>query len=156
MKRFPLLVTWPLAMALAACAGSPRLGDGERLAQYRAQAGEPVPGMRLRGELVGWRAVGDNALVVWTRPREAWLLGLGGPCHDLAHATAISISSNTSRVQARLDSVQPLGPMVSQVGRVGCRIMEIRPLDAAYLEQADARAPGGSASPRPAPVAPGS
>lgn len=134
MKRLFLLAAAAL-LVLPACASSPRMSDAERLALHRAHAGEPVASAPVRGQLNGWTALGDSALVVWTRPREAWLLDLGGPCHDLEHATAISIDSRFSRIQARFDSITPLGSMVSEVGRMPCRIMEIRPLDTAALKQ---------------------
>lgn len=137
MKRKRTCVAALLATALlSACAGTPRMSDAERLQLHRSHAGEPVPGFHLPGQLNGWTALGDEALVVWTRPREAWLLELTGPCNDLRHATALSLTSTGSRVQARFDSVLPLGPMVGQVGRVPCRIETIRPLDTAALRQA--------------------
>ena len=76
------------------------------------------------------------AAIRWIKPREAWLLELAAPCNDLRHANAASLPSTGSRVQARFDSVLPLGPMVGQVGRVPCRIETIRPLDTAALRQA--------------------
>lgn len=136
MKRLFLLAAPTLALALGACASAPRMSDGERLALHRAHAGEPVASMPLRGQLHGWNPLGNSAVVVWTRPREAWLLELGGPCQDLDYATAIAVNSQFSRIQARFDSITPLGSMVSQVGRIPCRIMEIRPLDSAALKQA--------------------
>lgn len=136
MKRLFLLAAPALALALGACASAPRMSDSERLALHRAHAGEPVASMPLRGQLHGWNALGNSAVVVWTRPREAWLLDLGGPCQDLDYATAIAVNARFSRIQARVDSITPLGSMVGQVGRIPCRIMEIRPLDSAALEQA--------------------
>jgi hypothetical protein len=136
MKSLRVTVTAIIALALGACAGTPRMGDADRLELHRAHAGAPVSSFPLRGQLDGWTALGDQALVVWTRPREAWLLELAGPCQDLGYATAISLSSSGSRVHAKFDGVVPLGAMTSQVGRFPCRIHEIRPLDTKALKQA--------------------
>src|SRR5690606_18429953 len=136
MNRLFLTAMSALALVLCACASTSRMSDAERLALHRAHAGAPVASMPLRGQLDGWTSLGNGALVVWTRPREAWLLDLGGPCHDLEYATAIAVNSSFSRIQARFDSITPLGAMVGQVGRIPCRIMEIRPLDSAALKQA--------------------
>lgn len=137
MKRYlqPALLT--LAVCLAGCASSPRLSDPQRLALYVDHAGAPVSSMPLRGQLHGWTALGDEAVVLWTRPREAWLVDLVGRCQDLGYATAIAVNSNFSRLQAHSDSITPLGSMVSEVGRMPCRIRQIRPLDTATLKQAE-------------------
>ncbi len=134
MKKMLVLAA---VAALAGCASTPRMSDAERLALYQAHAGEPVRAFRLFGEPYGWSPLGNRAMVVWTRPNEAWLLDLVAPCPDLAYATALAISSFGARVQARSDSVTPLGSMVGQVGRVPCRIDSIRPVDAKALKQAE-------------------
>jgi hypothetical protein len=131
--RLPILLVLSL---LGACASTPKLGDAERLALHQAHAGAPVSSFRMFGQLDGWSPLGDDAMVVWTRPREAWLLDLVAPCPDLRYATALALTSFGNVVHARSDSVTPLGPMVGQVGRVPCRIAQIRPLDTAALKQA--------------------
>lgn len=136
MKWLPMPAMLAVAF-LAACASSPRLSDAEERALYRAHAGEPVSSFSLFGKPHGWTALGDDALVVWTRPRQAWLLDLSGSCQDLPYALSIMITSTGSRVQSKFDSVQPVGPMVSPVGRMPCRIHEIRPLDTTALRQAE-------------------
>lgn len=125
MKRMSLLLG--LILALSACATS-GLTDAERLAMYRANAGEPVRDFRFFGSLNGWTPLGDRALVVWTRPNQAYLLNLAGPCQDLSFAPAISLTNFAGQVSARFDDVIVRGGG-SRVGRIPCTIQEIRPVD---------------------------
>lgn len=144
-----MLVAAALAAALTGCSSTPKLTEAERLALYQAHAGAEVRSFRMWGRLDGWTPLGNRALVVWTRPQEAWLLDLMGPCQDLDYATAIALTSNTSQVYARFDSVMPLGSMVGQVGRIPCRIGSIRPLDTKALKQAREQLREAQATPRP-------
>ena len=123
-----------LAMLLSACSTT-RLSDVETLALYRAHAGAPVKDFQYFGRINGWTPLGDTALAVWTRPSQAYLLELFGPCQDLDFAPAISLSNFGSRVSARFDSVQVLGGGTGNF-RVPCRIETIRPLDVKALKQA--------------------
>ena len=125
-----------LALALVAplgCATSPKVSDAEKLALYREHAGEPVPHFRYFGSLNGWTPLGREALAVWTRPNEAFLLELSAPCPDLDFAPAISLSESLHQVSARFDRVTPLG---HNTMTIPCRIEQIRPLDAKALRQA--------------------
>ena len=63
-----------------ACATTGRLSSAEKLDLYRAHAGAPQSDMQFFGTLNGWTELGDSALAVWTRPSEAYLLELRGPC----------------------------------------------------------------------------
>ena len=137
MKR--LLAAVVLAMAvtvgLGACSSAPRATAAERLAFYEAHAGDPVRSFRMFGRLNGWTPLGNTAMVVWTRPNEAWLLNFAGPCQDLQFATSITISHFSNTVTARFDTVTPIGPGISNVGRIPCRIDTIRPIDTQALNQ---------------------
>lgn len=138
MKKMLSVVMLAMAMTvgLGACSSStPRATDAERLAFYEAHAGEPVRSFRLFGRLNGWTPLGNRALVVWTRPNEAWLLNFAGPCQDLQFATAITISNFSNTVTARFDTVTPHGPGMSAVARIPCRIDTIRPIDTGALNQ---------------------
>jgi len=126
-----------LAFALAACASGPRMDNAERLAMYRSHAGEPVGSIRHPGRFTGWSAVGSDALVLRTRPDEAFLLELATPCPDLPVALAIQVSSRTGMISARFDSITPLGPATASI-RVPCHIGSIRRLDVAALREAEA------------------
>ena len=88
---------------------TPKQTDAEKLALYRAHSGEPVSDFQYFGSINGWNPMGDSALVVWTRPSQAYLLELFGPCTDLDYAPAISLSNSMGRVSSRFDSVHVLG-----------------------------------------------
>jgi hypothetical protein len=127
-----------LIAALAACASYPRLTAAERLTLYRAHAGEPVRNFQFAGSsLNGWTPLDNSTLAVWTRPNQAFLLELMGPCMDLNSATAISVSNMMGQVSARFDSVRVIGGVPS-VTRMSCRIDTIRPLDVKALRKAEA------------------
>ena len=155
MNKMRVILLLAAAAVIAGCAGTPRMSDADRLALYQAHAGEPVRGFSLFGGLYGWSPLGNRAMVVWTRPNQAWLLDLAGPCYDLDYATALAISSFGGRVQARSDSVTPLGSMVGQVGRVPCRIDRVRPVDAKSVKQAEQDVRQASVQPRQAEEASG-
>lgn len=134
MKRMLLLLAWSLL--LTACASTPRQTDAEKLALYRSHAGAPVMDFQYFGSINGWGPIGDSALVVWTRPSQAYLLELFGPCTDLDYAPAISLSNSMGRVSSRFDSVNVLGGGGNSTMRIPCRIEIIRPLDVKALKQA--------------------
>ncbi|WP_296250421.1 DUF6491 family protein [uncultured Stenotrophomonas sp.] len=133
MKK--MLVAMLLAAVLGGCATTGKLTSAERLDLYRAHAGEPVKNFRYFGSLNGWTELGDSALAVWTKPNEAWLLNLSGPCMDLSFAPAISITNMMGQVSARFDRVivHGGGPMA----RVPCRIDSIQPLDVKSLRASE-------------------
>ncbi|MEO6517653.1 MAG: DUF6491 family protein [Pseudoxanthomonas sp.] len=132
MKRVILMLG--LAVTLSACSTT-RMTDAETLALYQAHAGEPVRDFAYFGQLNGWTPLGDRALAVWTKPSQAYLLELYGPCNDLDYAPAISLSNQAGRVSARFDSVRVLGGGTSNF-RIPCRIESIRPLEVKALRQA--------------------
>lgn len=126
MKTSMLTAACAAMLVLAACATGDKLGDGEKLALYRSHAGAPVGSFSFFGRINGWTPLGDSALVVWTKPSEAWLLELSGPCQDMAYTPAIGLTSNMNRVHARFDKV-----IVNSPGsmNIPCFIQQIRPLD---------------------------
>lgn len=133
MKRLlPLLL---LALAAAGCATGTAQRDAERLALYRAHAGAPVDSIRYFGRLDGWTPLGDDALALWTRPNEAWLVELQGGCPDLPYAYGITVSQQLSRIHARFDRIHVVAP--SPTMRIPCFIREIRPLDVKALRAAE-------------------
>jgi len=131
-----------VAALLAGCA-SQRLPDAERYALYADHAGAGVDHFQYFGRLNGWTPLGTEALVVWTRPSEAWLLDLAAHCEDLQYAPAIGLTSTLNQVSARLDRV-----IVSSRGAITfpCRIRQIRPLDVAAIRAAERRNPEGAPS----------
>lgn len=127
------------ALALSACASDPaRPGPGKRDADkralYEAHAGAPVDKFRFFGEINGWTSLGDAAIAVWTKPSEAWLLDLSGPCQGIDYAFAIGLTSQFGQVSRGFDKV--LVHDRSQVD-IPCRIAKIRPLDVKAIEQAE-------------------
>ena len=124
--KTPILMAG-LCLALAACATTGRLSSAEKLDLYRAHAGAPQNDMQFFGSLKGWTELGDKALAVWTRPSEAWLLELVGPCMDLSYAPTISVTNMMGKVSAKFDRVIVHGGM-STVAPMPCRIDSIRPL----------------------------
>lgn len=134
MKTLLAIPSLLLALAATACA-STGMSQTEKLATYRANAGEPVNSFRYFGSINGWTSLGDSAIAVWTKPSEAWLLELTGPCPDLEYAPAISVTNQFNRVSAKFDSVIAQGGGVSM--RMPCRIETIRPLDVKAIKRAE-------------------
>ena len=123
------------SLLLAACATT-GMSDGQKAALYEANAGEPVRSFRFFGRLHSWTALGDDAVVVWTRPREAWLLDLSGACPDLAFSHAIAVTSSMNTVHVNFDKVRPItGTSPSMT--VPCHIRQIRPLDVGAIRDAE-------------------
>lgn len=133
-KSMRMMVAAVCAAVLAtACAGiSPRDRMAERLEEYRAAAGEPVPHFRYF-RLRSWEPLGDRALAVYTHAHEAWLLELDAPCSELVFATAIGLSSSVGHVHARFDRVY------AGRDRVPCRIQTIQSVDVKQLRAAAAK-----------------
>ena len=145
MKRF----TIPLGcMALlAACVSTPTT-PSPQLALYRAHAGAPVPSFRYLGRLDSWESLGDRTIAVWTRPREAWLLELSGPCNGLDFTPVIGLTSQVGQVSAGFDKVLVHDP--ANFG-VPCLIQTIRPLDVGAIKS-DERQRRQVAEPASAPA----
>ena len=121
-------------LALASCVSTPSMSDSQKLALYRAHAGAPVSSFHYFGRFDSWTDIGDRALAIWTRPSEAWLLELSGPCNGLDFAQAIGLTSTTGMVSARFDSVLVRNGGVPDFP---CTIQTIRPLDTKALKQAE-------------------
>lgn len=134
MKR--LAIALFAAAALAGCATTGKLSSSERLELYRAHAGAPVRDFQYFGSLNGWTELGDSALAVWTKPSEAWLLSLGGPCMDLSYAPAIGVTSMMGRVSAKFDRVIVRGGNPG-MAPIPCRIDTIQPLDVKALRASE-------------------
>src|SRR5690606_15202286 len=133
MKTLLAVPSLLLALATAACATT-GLSQEQKLATYRAHAGEPVSSFRYFGQINGWTSLGDRDIAVWTRPSEAWLLELSGPCPDIDYAPAITVTNQFNRVSAKFDKVIVHG---AGTPRVPCTIDTIRPLDVKAIKQAE-------------------
>ena len=134
MKALRILFAALTLMATACATGG--MSDTEKLALYRAHAQAPVPSFRYLGRIDGWTPLGDTALAVWTRPNQAYLLEVDGPCPDLDFALAIGLTNNFGTVHSRFDKVIPrVGGGVPQP--LPCFIREIRPLDVKAIKSAE-------------------
>lgn len=131
MKRFlPLAL---LALVLSACATT-GMSDTAKLDLYRSHAGAPVNSFYYFGSINGWTPLGDEAVAIWTKPSEAWLLDFYGPCQDIEYTPVIALTSQMNRVSARFDKV-----LVRDRGSIQlpCQIRQIRPLDVKAIRSAE-------------------
>ncbi|MCD9029412.1 DUF6491 family protein [Luteimonas sp. BDR2-5] len=136
-------------LAVALLGGCASSGSSEdKYALYEANAGAPVNSFQYFGRINGWTSLGDSAVAIWTRPGEAWLLDLSGPCPDLPFATMIGVTSNMNRVSARFDRVIPgnTGPGAT----IPCHIQQIRPLDVKAIRSAEREQPADATLEMPA------
>ncbi|GAA0709286.1 hypothetical protein FHW84_000648 [Dyella sp. SG562] len=118
-------------LGMAACSSVPYAQRiGARQAAYREAARDPVRSFRFF-ELYSWEPLGDSQLAIYTRPNEAYLVSVMGPCPDLEFTDAIGLTSNLNEVQVRFDKVL--------TGRrdIPCTIGEIRPVDLARLKSVE-------------------
>lgn len=130
-----ILIGWTIAaLACAGCSTLARRPADAKLAFYSAHAGAPVDGFRSLGRFDNWEPLGNEALAVWTRPNEAWLLELYGPCDGLDFSIAIGLTDHVGRVEAGFDDVLVSHPSPIHVP---CRIRSIRPLDVAAIHEAE-------------------
>lgn len=129
---------------LAACSSVPYAERiSARQAAYAAAAGAPVRSFRFF-ELYSWEPLGNSQLAIYTRPSEAYLVTVMGPCPDLEFTNVIGLTSNLREVQVRFDKVL--------TGRrdFPCTIGEIRPVDLAKLKSVEHEQRKIQAADRPA------
>jgi hypothetical protein len=89
--------------------------------RFAAYAGAPIDRMVWLGQYYSWEPIGENQLVVFTTPSDAYLLTVSGPCNDLKFVNTIGLTSTGGAVYSRLDSVK--------VRDWRCPIAEIRKVD---------------------------
>lgn len=127
-KALPVIVA-AVAVLAAGCAGT-RQRDGEpsERERYWHYAKEEVPSFSSYGRISGWRPLGRNELVVWTRFDEAYILRVDPTCYELDTAVGIRIESRVSgTISSGFDWVR--------VGRNRCRILSIHPMDYRLMKQ---------------------
>lgn len=131
LRRMPVFLTTALAAValLAACATTrQREGEIPDREKYWYYAKPAVPSFTTAGRISGWKPLGRNELVVWTRFDEAYILRVSPGCFSLESEWGIEIQSRVSgMVSSGFDSVR--------VGRDSCRILEIHPIDYKLLKQ---------------------
>jgi hypothetical protein len=120
--RFSSSLVVGLALALYACSGVPPRQDPEAVrARYASYAGPPLDRITWLGRFDSWESLGNNQLLIFTTPQDAFLLDVTPPCTDLPFAQHIGLSSTGSTVTVRLDSVI--------VKKWRCPIAQIRKVD---------------------------
>lgn len=134
---------------LAACSSVPYSKHvSDRQAAYAAAAGAPIQSFHFFQAFWSWESLGSDQVVVYTRPRTAYLLDVSG-CPGLSFANTIGVTSNMNTVQAGLDNVvigRDQGP---------CIITRIRPVDVAHMKAVQEKQRQIEAQPRPATHADG-
>ena len=127
----PLTLAGLAALAAACSSSEPRLTEAQQRERYAAYAQAPVDSFTWLGRFYSWETLGDNQLVVFTTPSDAYLLSVQPPCNQLPFAQIVGVTSTAGTVHARLDSVTVQGWR--------CPITQIRPIDYARM-RADMRA----------------
>lgn len=124
MRRFKWI---PLLMAalLAACVQQPAREPSARHAHnaidYGKYVQDTVPWFQFTS-LYDWDSNRPGSVVVWTGPRQAYLLELAGPCLGLQNAFTIGLTSHSGLVSSNRDHV------IARQDR--CQIVRIERLDA--------------------------
>ena len=130
MIRTTIAALFLVAAALPATAATDH--EKEQLARYERFAGPPLDDMPF-WRLTRYESLGDEAVLVWTSVKDAWLIKVQPPCVDLPWANAIALTSNTHRVSVKFDHVL--------AGRDRCMIASIQRVDyKAYRADEKARA----------------
>ena len=128
-----LLLPLLAVASLSACATN-RMSDADRLAMYKAHAGEPVKQARYYGSAMGWDRVDDDHVLLSVRPNETWLMTIAGPCLSWGGASpTLGLTTTGPYITPKLDSI------VTQGSPVKCRIEEMRPVDTKALRAAEAQ-----------------
>jgi hypothetical protein len=126
------------ALALAACADSPSRPDPHStLAQYQQFSGAPVDSMNFI-RLDSWQPLDDQHLVVWTSPREAYLLTVWPNCDWMTITPDIGLTSSVHRVYKNIDKVIVPSRLNARFPNQQCPISEIRPIDLPAYKRAHA------------------
>lgn len=142
IKSLILLV--PVAF-LAGCATSPTQVSPSRLAAVHAAAGKPVGSFSVSPTLgstaiYAWQSLSNDELLVYTRPREAWLLDLT-PCPRLFRTPWFTLTSFMGQV----DGFSRVRVLRSEIP---CQVQQIRPVDVSRLDGKMAHRPGALLVPR--------
>jgi hypothetical protein len=130
----PRLCIAPLVLLLvSACTSPPPLAPPAELERYRANSGETVRSFTHTGQLWGWRSLGDQALAVWTRREEGYLIEFSDRCQNAAFASSITISNRSGRVMAGIDTIT-VRRVSGGISSSRCRIGTIRPIDHTVIQ----------------------
>jgi hypothetical protein len=111
-------------------AAPPNPAVTQRLAEVRAIAGPPVDSFWFE-RMSSFEPIGLSDLLVFTTPRDAWLLHLDGECRRLDFDPFLRLTSHSRRVSVLLDDVRV------RDNPIPCQIREIRPVNATTLRHID-------------------
>jgi Family of unknown function (DUF6491) len=122
-------VTLVAACASTGPAGAPPAPSSwqRALERYSAYAGAPVNSFNWLGRFDSWEALGKDQLVVYTTPRDAYLLKVAPPCDLRFVVGAVGITSTNTTVYQGLDSIVVRDRAGG--GPWQCAIQQIRPID---------------------------
>lgn len=110
---------------LAACAEIPQNAAATRQASlYDQYAGAPVDAFTYLGRYDSWTSIGNNQLVVWTTPNDAYLITVRPPCTQLPWVQHIGLTQTSHTVTQKFDFVL--------AGHDRCWIQSIQPVN--YLQ----------------------
>jgi len=126
MRIFTLSLT--LFVALVGSAGADtREHEKAELARYQQFAGAPIDEFRMV-DLFRTQVVGPQNVVIWSTIKDAYLVKVDQPCRELEWTTGFGVSQAQKwKVSRKFDKIN--------VG-MGCRILEIRPIDLTAMEKA--------------------
>lgn len=120
-----------LCATSSGCATTPpNPRDMQRLAEVSAIAGKPVSSFHFL-RLSSFEPIGLSDLLIFTSPRDAWLLHLDGPCRDIDFDPFLGLTSTFGRVSTGFDKV------LVRDNPIPCRIEQIRPVDTAVLKHVE-------------------
>lgn len=123
MKSFIGYLSLVCLVFLAGCSSNNlRQQTAARTASYNAAAMAEVTSFKISMQLYSWQALGNQALVVYTRPHQAYLLDVN-LCPDLPTASSVVLTSNLGIVMSHVDKVWVGG------SKYPCQIQHIRPVD---------------------------
>lgn len=128
MSLKPILLAGAAVMVIAGCSSAPYAQRvAQRQAAYAAAAGAPVRSFRFFLPMWSWEPLGSDQVVIYTKPKEAWLLDVPG-CTELPFANTIGITSNLNQVTINFDKV------ITGRNQLPCAIHQIRPVDVGKLK----------------------
>jgi len=119
MKKL-LAFTAGLALAASAQAG---IGTGTHTDYAAYTKGDPLKEIRYF-QLYNWQRSTDRAVVLWTKPSEAYMLSLENNCDVLRGSRAVIQVGGVANVPGRLAIGDDL-----LVGSTKCRVSQIQAID---------------------------
>jgi hypothetical protein len=111
-------------LALAACGTSASRREEAALTEYLPYTGAPIEEFHYF-RLDGWQSLGDDRVVIWTSPSDAYMVTVEGPCTELGFTNRLGITST-------FGTVSHFEALLVRGGQ-RCPIKEIRPINVKQL-----------------------